>query len=116
MIIKYDLDGTICSESTWCSRDEAHAYETRTPCRVVIETMRELIDAGHVVIIETARRERWRTLTEQWLDANGVWYHYLFMNKVKCDRVIDDQARTNAQVRAEYLSARKRAEASRSSG
>ena len=103
MIIKFDLDGTICEETTWASWNEAACYQDRTPKTDVIVLMKDLVAAGHVVIIETARRAIWRSLTEHWLASHGVPYHYLFMNKVTCDRVVDDLARTPIQLRKEIF-------------
>jgi len=52
--------------------------------------------AGNMIIVVTAREERWRSLTENWLDANGVPWHELFMRPT-------GDFRPDVQIKSEIL-------------
>lgn len=76
-----DVDGTL-----------AHISDGRDPydeTRAMNDTLDDAVsiitamcyDHGYKVIIVTARGERHRKVTEQWLEANGVQYDELYTSK-----------------------------------
>lgn len=88
----FDLDGTLCTS-------EAH-YADAQPLEDRIAVVNALYDAGHTIIIDTARGfvfkarlEENRALTIDQLRKWGVKYHELRVGqKVAADRYIDDKA------------------------
>lgn len=80
-----------------------------------IETINALFDAGHTIIIATARAADWHTnpveITEQWLKQNGVKHTKLYTGRIdkeaicadeNADFFIDDDVKFTAKV-AELL-------------
>jgi histidinol phosphatase-like enzyme len=86
MQIIIDLDGTICSEERTYSRCLAK------PKANAVESVNELYDAGHTIIIYSARTWVEYEMTVNWLSENGVKYHQLMMGKPVGDYWIDDRA------------------------
>lgn len=80
------MDGTICSEEKTYSRCLA------TPKENAIETINALYEAGHTIIIYSARTWVEYEMTVHWLQKNRVRYHQLFMGKPVGDVWIDDRA------------------------
>jgi hypothetical protein len=85
----FDIDGTLCS-NTW------GAYEKAEPLGDVIAQVNTLYDAGHRIILLTARGTTtgmdWRPLTEAQMARWGVRYHELHFGKPQADLYIDDRA------------------------
>ena len=88
MQIVIDLDGTICNEMRQFSRCLAEPYPD------AVATINELYDAGHTIIIYSARTWVEYEMTVDWLKRHGVKYHQLFMGKPVGDVWIDDRAIT----------------------
>lgn len=88
MQIIFDLDGTICDEMRQFSRCLAQ------PKKGAIETVNALYEAGHTIIIYSARTWVEYEMTVDWLQKNGIKYHQLFMGKPIGDVWIDDRAIT----------------------
>lgn len=86
MQIIIDMDGTICSEERTYSRCLAK------PKTNAVETINEMYDAGHTIIIYSARTWVEYEMTVDWLSKNGVKYHQLMMGKPIGDVWIDDRA------------------------
>jgi len=89
MIVAVDFDGTLTTgegEPYWVDPLD------KSPNGDVIETINELYERGHKIIVYTARRENVRTETEMWLDRFDVKYHSLRMEKLGFDVLIDDRA------------------------
>ncbi len=86
MQIIIDLDGTICSEERTYSRSLAIAKP------MAKETINQLYDAGHTIIIYSARTWMEFEMTTHWLRTNGIKYHQLVMGKPIGDVWIDDRA------------------------
>ncbi len=86
MQIIIDLDGTICSEERTYSRSLAVLKP------MAKETINQLYDAGHTIIIYSARTWMEFEMTTHWLHANGIKYHQLIMGKPIGDVWIDDRA------------------------
>ena len=86
----FDLDNTICD-----TKDGS--YITAEPIPERIKKINDLYDAGHVVIIDTARGTmtgiNWKAFTVKQLKDWGVKYHMLrVMDKIYADYYIDDCA------------------------
>lgn len=93
MAIHIDLDGTICvgKHRTDCWTEE-ECLEA-LPKESMIEACERLYNAGHTIIIYTARREPLRAATLYWLKKHNVKYHALDLgNKAGSDLFVDDRA------------------------
>ena len=81
-----DLDGTICTEEKMFSRSLSQ------PILKAVESVNQLFDEGHIIIIYSARLWIEFEMTTHWLKTNGVKYHQLVMGKPQGDVWIDDRA------------------------
>ncbi len=81
-----DLDGTICSEEKTFSRSMAKPLEKS------IESINSLYEAGHTIIIYSARSWQEYEMTTDWLHNNDIKYHQLILGKPIGDFWIDDRA------------------------
>lgn len=81
-----DLDGTICTEEKTYSRSMA------IPKKGAVESINSLYDAGHIIIIYSARTWMEFEMTTHWLKANAIKYHQLVLGKPIGDVWIDDRA------------------------
>ncbi len=88
MQIIIDLDGTICTEEKTYSRSMAKPQEG------AVDSVNKLYDAGHTIIIYSARTWMEFEMTTHWLKTNGVKYHQLILGKPIGDVWIDDRALT----------------------
>jgi hypothetical protein len=86
MILSIDLDGTLCTEEKTFERALAK------PIPGASEALQKLIDAGHTVVIYSARSWSELRMTEAWLKDNGMPYHGLHLGKPVADFFIDDRA------------------------
>ncbi len=88
MIYCFDIDGTLCN-------DTRGNYPEAAPCLEVISKLNKLYDAGHSIILYTARGGTtgidWLKLTEHQLKEWKVKYHRLVMGKPAADVYIDDK-------------------------
>lgn len=104
-IVVVDLDGTLCEQvDTRTHPMGIYAYVLAAPKLDVISYVNELYDAGWRVYIHTARGMRTfngdvneverelRSLTEQWLKAHGLKFHWLSFGKQPADMYLDDKA------------------------
>jgi FMN phosphatase YigB (HAD superfamily) len=84
----FDIDGTLCT-NTWGE------YEKADPVFAVIAQVNALYNAGHRIILLTARGTttgiNWRTVTEEQMVRWGVRYHTLYFGKPQADLYIDDR-------------------------
>jgi dTDP-glucose 4,6-dehydratase len=84
-----DIDGVLCS-NTWGE------YERAEPDPAAIAKLNEAYDAGHTIILFTARGSTtgidWRPLTETQLRNWGARYHELRFGKPEADVYVDDRA------------------------
>ena len=89
--IKYyvDIDNTVFSTP-------GMDYESAEPILERVKKINELYDAGHTVVMYTARGSvtgiDHRQLTLSQLDSCGIKYHRLLMGKPPFDILIDDKA------------------------
>lgn len=86
----FDLDGTLC-------RTEGMDYTDAMPDEIMIGLLNALHDAGHTIIIDTARGsgagEKWHLRTATQLNEWGVRYHTLRTGvKIPADVYVDDRA------------------------
>ena len=86
MQIIIDLDGTICTEEKMFSRSLAK------PIAKSIESVNLLYNAGHTIIIYSARNWIEYEMTINWLTIHNVSFHQLVMGKPQGDVWIDDRA------------------------
>ena len=88
MIYAVDIDGTLCVETNrWWE------YDVAAPIQEAIHKVNALFGQGHKIIIHTARPEKDREVTEEWLDKHKVRYHRLVMDKYRADIYIDNAAK-----------------------
>ena len=95
MIYAVDLDGTLCTQ--YCG-----GYENAEPYMNRIKVVNQLYDAGHHILIYTARgsyikRVDLKELTEGQLKKWGVKYHELSFQKPHFDVLIDDKVINSEQ-------------------
>ena len=87
--ICFDLDGTLCSNTQG-------RHERAEPFPWAIERVNELAEAGHRIIILTARGSAsgidWQELTRQQLADWGVRHEELHFGKPQADVYVDDHA------------------------
>jgi len=86
-LLAIDIDGVICKGSCWSPEDALKAE----PIQENIDLLKQLIHAGHHIVLYSARKEWWRGETELWLLKNKVPYHALIMNKFPADFYYDDR-------------------------
>lgn len=86
MRIVIDLDGTLCEERQTFER----TFATAKPGAA--EFTRNMRNAGHTIIIYTARSWAESAITEQWLANHGIVYDFLILGKPIYDVWIDDRA------------------------
>ena len=84
----FDLDGTLCLTS-------GGDYEGSQPQLDRISVVNELFQAGHRIVIHTARGgtsgQDWSELTARQLSTWGVLHHLLVLGKPAADFYIDDK-------------------------
>ena len=93
----FDLDGTLC-------QTEGMDYADAQPDKIMIALLNGLHDAGHTIIIDTARGSGtgtdWQEATANQLRGWGVKYHELRTGvKIPADMYIDDRALTPGMFR-----------------
>jgi len=95
MRIICDLDGTICN-------DTDGDYLIAQPNTEAIARLNNMHDAGHEIIIWTARGTTtgidWQEDTARQLRAWGVKFHKLWLGKPQYDYWFDDKARSKVQA------------------
>ena len=77
-IILCDIDGTICDD---IKNEESHLYPTAKIIDGSLEQINKWFDEGNVITFFTAREEKDREITENWLKEHGFKYHGLLMGK-----------------------------------
>lgn len=95
MILSIDFDGTICE------RNYPEVGEFREDAAYY---MMKLYDDCHVIIINTCRSGKYEGMAQDFLDENGIRYHYINSNlpelitqygqdcrKISADIYIDDK-------------------------
>jgi len=70
------------------------------PCKTnSIELINNLYDAGHQIIIATARHTDWHTnpveITKQWLENNNIKYNKIYLGRIDKEKICEE---TNADI------------------
>ena len=86
MIIAVDLDGVIAEEM------RTHSRSLATPMPGAQAGMQALREAGHRIIIYTARSWVEYEMTKDWLEKHAIAHDELIMGKPVVDKFIDDRA------------------------
>lgn len=73
-----DIDGTICDD---IRNEESHLYPTAKPFEGSKEEINKLYDEGNKIVFFTARENKDREITIEWLNNNGFKYNDLIMDK-----------------------------------
>jgi hypothetical protein len=84
-IILCDIDGTCCED---INNEDSHLYATAKHFPDALEILNKWYDEGNIITFFTAREEKDRDVTEQWLKDKGFKSHGLIMGKPRCK---DDQ-------------------------
>ena len=96
LIINFDIDGIIANKTI------DNQYANAAPRVVVINIVNYLYDAGHHIILFTARGSAtgidWSEVTRHQLDRWGVKYHELKFGKIAADIYIDDRLLTIGEL------------------
>lgn len=98
----FDLDGTLCTQTDpknyGSNSNPGQVYKEAKPLVDRIELVNELYDAGHTILIETARGtelgdvDMWREVTQHQLEEWGVKHHKLRVGvKLVADVYVDDR-------------------------
>ena len=82
-----DLDGTLSIE-----QENWWEYDKSEPIPESIAKINELHEAGHKIIIYTARFEEDKRVTKTWLKEHGVKYPHLVLGKLRADFYIDNHS------------------------
>jgi uncharacterized HAD superfamily protein len=80
-ILLVDIDGTICED---IKNEESHLYPTAKVIEGSLEQLNSWYDEGHHITFFTAREEKDRQITLEWLNNHGFKYHGLIMDKPRC--------------------------------
>lgn len=80
-IFLIDIDGTCCDD---IKNEDSHLYPTAEPIEGSRDQINKWYDEGNHITFFTARDEKDRQVTLDWLDRNGFKYHGLIMNKPRC--------------------------------
>lgn len=98
MRVCIDVDGTIC-----ITKAEHESYADVVPIPGAIETIKKLKEAGHYIIIATARGMKTyesnlgkivanqSTILVNWLDKHDIPYDEIWFGKPLADYYIDDK-------------------------
>jgi hypothetical protein len=98
-VIAFDIDGVLTVEDSSNYEDMAGSYAYRTPNKENIALVNEAVSKGWCVVLFTGRHEGYRKLTENWLFAHGVNYHFLIMDKPYFKYIVDDRARNVSEIK-----------------
>jgi histidinol phosphatase-like enzyme len=96
-VVFVDLDGTLCTEEKTFERSLAQ------PLPGAKEGLNRIYDAGHTVVIWTARGWEQYRITKDWLERHGFRYHQILMGKPIATIFIDDRARRFEGWDKDYL-------------
>jgi hypothetical protein len=98
----FDIDGTLCTNTEG-------AYEDARPLTEHIARVNALYDAGHTILLLTARGSKtginWEKLTREQLKAWGLKYHELHFGKPSANIYVDDKGISLDQWLAQSSSA-----------
>ena len=76
--ILIDIDGTVSED---IPNEESHRFADAKMIDNAVEYVNKLYDDGNTVTFFTARQEKHRAVTTEWLDKHGFKYNGLIMDK-----------------------------------
>ena len=80
-----DIDGTICED---IRNEDSHLFPTAKVIEGSLQQINKWAEQGHSITFFTAREEKDRIVTLEWLHKHGFKFHELIMNK---PRISDGQ-------------------------
>ncbi len=80
-IMLIDIDGTICDD---IKNEDSHLYYEAKIISGSLEQINKWYEEGNIITFFTARENKDRVVTENWLRENGFKYHGLVMDKPRC--------------------------------
>lgn len=83
--ILLDIDGTVCEN---IKNENSHLYPTARVIDGAVETVDALYRQGHTITFFTAREEKDRDATEEWLFRHGFKFNALIMGKPRHGRYV----------------------------
>lgn len=86
-ILLIDIDGTCCDD---IKNEDSHLYESAKPIKGSKEQINKWYDEGNSVTFFTARKEKDRSVTLEWLNKHGFKYNGLIMDKPRCKSEKDE--------------------------
>ena len=90
-----DMDDTLADarwrSEYWGDWDKFYALSINDKQIEPICNMVRFLSSSFKVIILTAREERYREITQQWLDKNGIWVHSMIMRPNDTDHISSPQ-------------------------
>ena len=98
-VLCFDIDGILTKDADTDHQDLSGVYATRILNTEVKELISKAVASGWTTTLFTGRKEGSRRLTENWLYAHGVEYHYLFMDKPYFTYMIDDRSRSVEEIK-----------------
>ena len=97
-VICFDIDGVLTLDSDSDHGDMSWTYANRRGNEEAKKLIAEAVECGWTVTLYTGRKEGHRRLTENWLFANGIDYHFLFMDKPYFTYFVDDRSRSLTEI------------------
>ena len=80
-IFLIDVDGTCCDD---IKNEDSHLYPSAKVIEGSLEQLNSWYYEGHNITFFTAREEKDRQITLEWLNNHGFKYHGLIMDKPRC--------------------------------
>jgi len=99
-VLCFDIDGVLTKDADTDHQDLSGTYATRRVNPQVKDLISRAMATGWTITLFTGRKEGNRRLTENWLYANGIGYHYLFMDKPYFTYIVDDRSRSVEELDA----------------
>ena len=110
MKVIFDVDGTLMDiehrrhfvsngQNDWKSFMDPHQMSFDTPNQPVVDIALALQDAGHELVVVSARNERHRQVTENQLRKAGIEFSHLFLRE-------DEDFRSDDEFKKDVLDAR----------
>ena len=102
MIIRIDIDETICFYDDFTSLDQTRDYSSAKPNFENISKINKMYDEGHNIIYWTARGSRsgidWYDFTLDQLKSWNVKFHELYCDKPYYDLFIEDRSKRIEEI------------------
>ena len=86
-IFLIDIDGTICDD---IRNEDSHLFPNAKIIKGSLEQINKWYDESNHITFFTAREEKDREVTINWLNKNNFKYHGLIMGKPRCKNKDDE--------------------------